>query len=93
MEHIKVFKIALIQARIRCSRFDRHTSQGNFFVLEDELERQGGLASYLRKAEKAEISIEPLIIRANAGDDVEIHLTNLSGTGNFKSLTERIHVE
>lgn len=93
MEHIKVFKIALIQARIRCSRFDRHTSQGNFFVLEDELERQGGLASYLRKAEKAEISIEPLIIRANAGDDVEIHLTNLSGTGNFKSLTERFHVE
>lgn len=93
MEHIKVFKIALIQAKIRCSHFDRHASQGNFFVLEDELERQGGLASYLRRAEKAETLIEPLIIRANAGDDVEIHLTNLSGTGNFKSLTERFHVE
>ena len=45
--------------------------------MKEELEKHGGLESYIRKVEKEQIQVEPLVIRANAGDCIEVRLTNL----------------
>lgn len=74
---IKVFEIAMVQARITYNRFGWHDPQGRFFVLKEELERHGGLECYIRKVERQEIKVEPLVIRANAGDCIELRTTNL----------------
>ena len=74
---VKVFEIALVQAKVIYNHFGWHDPQGRFFVLKEELERHGGLDSYIRKVECGEICAEPLVIRANAGDCIEIRLTNL----------------
>lgn len=74
---LKVFEIALVQAKVTYNRFGWHDPQGRFFVLKQELERHGGLDSYIQKVEEQRIRVEPLVIRANAGDCVEIRLTNL----------------
>lgn len=76
-QKIKVFEIAMVQARITYNRYGWHDPQGRFFVLKEELERYGGLESYIRKVEKQEIKVEPLVIRANAGDCIELRTTNL----------------
>lgn len=76
-EKIKVFEIALIQAKIVYNHFGWNDPQGRFFVLKEELEKHGGLDSYIEKVEKGTICVEPLVIRANAGDCVEVRLTNL----------------
>lgn len=76
-EGVKVFEIALIQAKVTYNRYGWHDPQGRFFVLKEELERHGGLENYIRKAERGEICIEPLVIRANAGDCIEVRFTNL----------------
>lgn len=76
-EPVKVFEIALIQACITYNKFGWHDPQGRFFVMKEELERHGGLSSYIRKIECQEIQAEPLVIRANAGDCIEVRLTNL----------------
>lgn len=73
----KVFEIALIQAKITYNRYGWNDPQGRFFVLKEELEHHGGLKSYIEKVEKQKIRVEPLVIRANAGDCIEIRLTNL----------------
>ncbi|MBO5199224.1 MAG: multicopper oxidase domain-containing protein [Lachnospiraceae bacterium] len=75
--HVKVFEIALIQAKVTYNSYGWHDPQGRFFVLKEELERHGGLEAYIRKVEDQVIQAEPLVIRANAGDCVEIRLTNL----------------
>lgn len=75
--NVKVFEIALIQAKITYNSFGWHDPQGRFFVLKEELEKHGGLESYICKVECGEIMAEPLVIRANAGDCIEIRLTNL----------------
>ncbi|MGN0295071.1 MAG: multicopper oxidase domain-containing protein [Lachnospiraceae bacterium] len=75
--HVKVFEIALVQAKVTYNRYDWHDPQGRFFVLKEELERHGGLESYIKKVESQKIRVEPLVIRVNAGDCVEIRLTNL----------------
>ena len=41
------------------------------------MERHGGLDAYIQKIECGKIRVEPLVIRANAGDCIEIRLTNL----------------
>lgn len=41
------------------------------------MERHGGLDAYIQKLENKKIQAEPLVIRTNAGDCVEIRLTNL----------------
>lgn len=46
-------------------------------ISKEELERHGGLDAYIDKVEKGKICVEPLVIRANAGDCIEIRLTNL----------------
>lgn len=74
---IKVFEIALVQAKVTYNRYGWHDPQGRFFVLKEDLEYHGGLASYIRKVEEQKIRVEPLVIRANAGDCIEIRLTNL----------------
>ncbi len=74
---IEVFEIALIQAKVTYNRYGWNDPQGRFFVLKEELIRHGGLDAYVSKVEKGLIQAEPLVIRANAGDCIEIRLTNL----------------
>lgn len=74
---IKVFELALVQAKITYNSYGWHDPQGRFFVRKEELERHGGLKNYIRKVECGQIQAEPLVIRANAGDCIEIRLTNL----------------
>ena len=76
-ENVKVFEIAMVQAKITYNRYGWHDPQGRFFVLKEELERHGGLECYIRKVENQEIKVEPLVIRANAGDCIELRTTNL----------------
>lgn len=76
-EKVKVFEIALIQAKVIYNRYGWHDPQGRFFVMKEELEKHGGLDAYIEKIEKGAICAEPLVIRANAGDCVEVRLTNL----------------
>ena len=76
-EKVRLFEIALVQAKVTYNRYGWHDPQGRFFVLKEELERHGGLDEYICKVEKQEIQVEPLVIRANAGDCIEIQLTNL----------------
>lgn len=75
--NLKVFEIALVQAKIIYNKYGWNDPQGRFFVLKDELERHGGLDEYISKVECQKIKVEPLVIRANAGDCIEIRLTNL----------------
>lgn len=75
--NIKVFEIAMVQAKITYNSYGWHDPQGRFFVLKEELEKYGGLDAYIQKIETGEIQAEPLVIRANAGDCIELHTTNL----------------
>lgn len=74
---VKVFEIAMVQAKVTYNRFGWHDPQGRFFVLKEELERHGGLEEYIHKVEQQKIKVEPLVIRANAGDCIELRTTNL----------------
>lgn len=75
--NVKIFELALIQAKVTYNRFGWHDPQGRFFVLKEELEKHGGLDNYISKVECGKIKAEPLVIRANDGDCIEIRLTNL----------------
>ncbi len=74
---IKVFELALVQAKVIYNSYGWHDPQGRFFVLKEDLVKHGGLDAYVGKVEKGLIKVEPLVIRANAGDCIEIRLTNL----------------
>ena len=76
-ENLKVFEIALVQAKVIYNRYGWNDPQGRFFALKKELEKHGGLEAYIRKVEAGKICVEPLVIRANAGDCIEVRLTNL----------------
>lgn len=76
-ENIKVFEIAAVQAKLIYNRFGWHDPQGRFFVLKEDIEKAGTLDEYIKKVESGEIRPEPLVIRVNAGDCIEIRLTNL----------------
>ncbi|MGN0677137.1 MAG: multicopper oxidase domain-containing protein, partial [Ruminococcus sp.] len=76
-EDVRVFELAVVQAKITYNRYGWHDPQGRFFVLKEEIERHGTLENYLEKVNSGKIRPEPLVIRANAGDCVEIRLTNL----------------
>ena len=75
--NIKVFEIAAVQSKVVYNRYGWHDPQGRFFVLKEELEKFGTLEAYLKEVECGKIRPEPLFIRANAGDCIEIRLTNL----------------
>lgn len=76
-DKVKVFEIALVQAKLTYNEYGWHDPEGRFFVLKEELERHGGLEAYIRKVEEQEIQVEPLVIRANTGDCIELRTTNL----------------
>ena len=76
-ESVKVFEIALVQAKVIYNRYGWHDPQGRFFVMKEDLERHGGLDAYIEKIENGAICAEPLVMRAHAGDCVEVRLTNL----------------
>lgn len=73
----RVFELAAVQAKIVYNDFGWNDPQGRFFVLKEDIEREGTLEQYLAKVEAGEIRPEPLILRANVGDCIEIRLTNL----------------
>lgn len=73
----KVFEIAVVQARIEYNEFGWYDPQARFMVLREEAEKHGGLKQYLELVEAKKIKVEPLIIRANAGDCIEVRFTNL----------------
>lgn len=76
-EDVKVFEIAAVQAKVVYNDYGWHDPQGRFFVLKEDVAREGTLDNYLAKVECGEIRPEPLILRVNAGDCVEVRLTNL----------------
>lgn len=76
-QKVRVFEIAAVQAKVTYNQYGWHDPQGRFFVLKEDLEEQGGLEEYIRKVEAQEIQVEPLVIRANDGDCVEVRFTNL----------------
>ena len=76
-EPVRVFEIAAVQAKLVYNSYGWHDPQGRFFVLKEEIEKYGTLDNYLEKVECGEIHPEPLVIRANAGDCVEVRFTNL----------------
>lgn len=76
-DHVRLFEIAVVQAKVTYNEYGWHDPQGRFFVLKEDLERHGGLDEYIRKVEAQEIKVEPLVLRANAGDCIEVQLTNL----------------
>lgn len=76
-EPVKIFEIAAVQANIVYNDFGWHDPQGRFFVLREEIEKAGTLDEYLEQVECGKIRPEPLVIRANAGDCIEIRFTNL----------------
>ena len=73
---VKVFELAVVQADIVYNRYGWHDPQGRFFVLKEDIERYGTLDNYLEKVNSGKIRPQPLVIRANAGDCVEIRMTN-----------------
>lgn len=75
--NVKVFEIAAVQAKVTYNRYGWHDPQGRFFVLKEDLEYHGGLDCYIKKVEEQKIRVEPLVIRANAGDCIEFRFTNL----------------
>lgn len=76
-EDVKVFELAIVQANVVYNRYGWHDPQGRFFVLKETIERYGSLDCYLEKVNSGKIRPEPLVIRANAGDCIEIRTTNL----------------
>ncbi len=76
-ENLRVFEIAVVQANVIYNRYGWHDPQGRFFVLKEDIEAAGSLEAYLAKIDSGEIQPEPLVIRANAGDCIEIRMTNL----------------
>lgn len=76
-DNVKIFELALVQAKVTYNCYGWHDPQGRFFVTKEELEKHGGLDAYIEKIEKGVLCAEPLVIRANAGDCIEVRLTNL----------------
>ena len=76
-ERIRVFEIAAVQAKLCYNSHGWHDPQGRFFVLKEEIAQHGTLEAYIQQVECGTIRPEPLVIRANAGDCIEIRMTNL----------------
>ncbi len=75
-EDVKVFEIAAVQAKIYYNKYGWNDPQARFFVMKEEIEKVGSLDEYIRRVECGIIRPEPLVIRVNAGDCIEIRLTN-----------------
>lgn len=73
----KIFEVVAVQSNIIYNEYGWHDPQGRFMVLREQAEKYGGLEKYLTLVNTGEIKVEPLIIRANTGDCIEIRMTNL----------------
>lgn len=73
---VRRFDIALIHASVTYNRYGWHDPHAAFIVLLEELERRGGVNSFVQKAESNKIDIEPLVIRANTGEPIELRITH-----------------
>ena len=51
-DKVRVFEIALVQAKITYNKYGWHDPEGRFFVLKEDLEKHGGLETYIRKVEE-----------------------------------------
>lgn len=71
---VRRFDIALVQASVTYNHYGWHDPRAAFFVLQEELERHGGMDSFVQKVKTNEIYIEPLVIRANTGEAIELHI-------------------
>lgn len=76
-EDVRVFELAVVQAKITYNRYGWNDPQGRFFVLKEEIERHGTLENYLEKVNSGKIRPKPLVIRANAGEWIEVTLHNM----------------
>ena len=63
---LKVFEVSLIQTRIKYNNQDWHDPEGRLFVLKED---ESAVLNGFKEP-------EPFVIRANAGDCIEIRLTN-----------------
>ena len=59
-EKVKIFEIALIQAKVIYNRYGWNDPQGRFFVMKEELKKHGGLDAYIKKIENGSICAEPM---------------------------------
>lgn len=53
-----------------------HDHNAHFYVLAEEIEEAGGLEEFKRQLAAGERTLEPLVIRANKGEVLELTLTN-----------------
>src|SRR4051795_2191501 len=81
---VKHFDVSAIDVDIPLNRFGDHDPEGKMYVLDSEIDR-------VRAEEKSRHvtrglrndAIQPLVIRANAGDCVEIKFTNQASGGEY----------
>ena len=59
-DKVRVFEIALVQAKITYNKYGWHDPEGRFFVLKEDLEKHGGLEIYIRKVEEQKIRVNQL---------------------------------
>lgn len=90
-ENIKVFEIAAVRADLVYNHYGWHDPQGRFFVLREDIEHEGSLEDYIAKVEAGEICPEPLVIRENTGNCIEIRFTNITDCLEQLSLNPREH--
>ncbi|MGH8968275.1 MAG: multicopper oxidase domain-containing protein, partial [Actinomycetes bacterium] len=62
-----------------------HDHNGHFFVLAEEIAEAGGLDEFKRRLAAGERRLEPLVIRANKGEVLELTLTNALPRGSQKA--------
>ncbi|MFF8597540.1 multicopper oxidase domain-containing protein [Streptomyces sp. NPDC015232] len=58
-----------------------HDHNAHFYVLAEEIEEAGGLDAFKRQLAAGERTLEPLVIRANKGEVLELTLTNALPAG------------
>ncbi|MEV6326963.1 multicopper oxidase domain-containing protein [Streptomyces sp. NPDC051909] len=58
-----------------------HDHNAHFYVLAEEIEEAGGLEEFKRQLAAGERTLEPLVIRANKGEVLELTLTNALPAG------------
>ncbi|MGM9532210.1 MAG: hypothetical protein ACI3VO_10220, partial [Intestinibacter sp.] len=82
-----VFEIFVLQAKLVYNKARWHDPVGRFYVLKEQVEEYTGcrvtiknreelVKEYIDGIENGYIDVEPLVIRANKGDCIEVRLTN-----------------
>lgn len=82
-----VFEIFALQAKLVYNHARWHDPYGRFYVMKEQIEeytrrkltirnREELVKQYVNGIERGEIDVEPLVMRANKGDCIEVRLTN-----------------